>query len=133
MITRYRIKLGADIVLDLSASQAFRLDDVWYPADWLARGGAVPNHTIEPYDATPPSPPPPEPSATGAQMIYEAEARGKLATLLTALTEPQRAKLYARRRIVAGDDISEALRAKLSVTASAMADFIAAAAVRTEV
>ncbi len=77
--------------------------------------------------------PPPEPRATGAQMIYEADARGQLDTLLAALTEPERAKLYARRRIVAGDDVAEALRTRLSVSAAAMASFIAAAAGRTEV
>ncbi len=80
-----------------------------------------------------PRPPPRPPRATGAQMIYEAETRGKLSMLLTALSETQRAKLYARRRIVAGDDIAEALRAKLGVTAAAMASFIAAAAKREEV
>ena len=133
MITRIRIKLGTDIVLDLAEREAFTLDGVDYPADWIVRGGTIPGHTIESYDATPPPPPPQEPRATGAQMIYEAEARGKLATLLTALTEPQRAKLYARRRIIAGDDISEALRAKLNVSALAMASFIAAASGRAEV
>ncbi len=84
------------------------------------------------FTAPPPSPPP-EPRATGAQMIYEAETRGQLATLLTALTEPERAKLYARRRIVAGDDIAEALRARLGVSALAMENFIAAASGRAEV
>ena len=49
MITRYRIKLGTDTVLDLSARQAFTLGDTDYPADWLARGGTIPGHTIETY------------------------------------------------------------------------------------
>ncbi len=80
----------------------------------------------------PPPLPTPEPAATGAQMIYEAEGRGKLQTLLTALSEPEKAKLYARRRIVAGDDIAEALRTRLGVTTDAMAAFVAAAASRTE-
>ncbi len=133
MITRYKIMDGATEVMDLGAHEAFTLDDVDYPADWIERNATIPGHTIEPYDATPPPPPLPEPTATGAQMIYEAEARGKLATLLTALSEPQRAKLYARRRIIAGDDIAEALRAKLGVGASAMAAFIAAASARKEV
>jgi len=133
MITRIRIKKGADTVLDLAQREAFKLDGVHYPSDWLARNGTIPGHTIEPYDATPPPPPTPEPTATGAQMIYEAEARGQLATLLTALSEPERAKLYARRRIVAGDDIAEALRSRLGVSTAAMAGFIAVAAARAEV
>ena len=103
------------------------------PAD-LVEGDHAPG-TL--YDcssfSSPPPPSPPEPAATGAQMIYEAEARGKLTSLLAALTESQRAKLYARRRIIAGDDISEALRSELNVSASAMASFIAAASGRAEV
>ncbi len=78
-------------------------------------------------------PPPPEPTATGAQMIYEAEARGKLAALSVALSAPEMMKLTARRRIIAGDDIAEAVRVRLGVTAAAMSSFIAAAAVRSEV
>lgn len=132
MITRIRIKLGAETILDLASREAFRLDGVHYPADWLARGGTVTGHTIEPYDATPPSPEPPEPTATGAQMIYEADARGQLSTLLNALTEPQRAKLYVRRRIVAGDDVAETLREKLGVSVAAMENFIVAATKRIE-
>ena len=66
-------------------------------------------------------------------MFYEADARGPLTTLLAALTEPERAKLYARKRIVPGDDVAEALRTRLGVSASAMASFIAAAAARAEV
>ncbi len=133
MITRIRIKLGADTVLDLAEHEAFELDGVDYPADWIERGGTIPGHTIETYDATPPPPPPSEPTATGAQMIYEAEARGKLATLLAALDASEKAKLYARRRIIAGDDVAEALRTRLGVSVEAMASFIAAASLRSEV
>ena len=118
--------------------------DVKTVADAVAKYGFSPSDLVEAdhppgtlYDGSsfsPPSPPPPpEPTATGAQMIYEAEARGKLATLLTALTASERAKLSARRRIVAGDDLAEAVRARLNVSASAMASFIAAAAGRTEI
>ncbi len=133
MITRIRIKKGPTIVLDLAERQAFDLDGVDYPADWLARGGTIPGHTVVTYDATPPPPPTPPPAATGAQMIYEAEARGKLAALAGALSAPEMMKLTARRRIVAGDDVAEAVRARLGVSAAAMASFIAAAAVRGEV
>ncbi len=133
MITRYRIKLGSDIVLDLSAREAFRLDSVDYPADWIERSGTIPGHTIEPYDATPPPPPPPEPRATGAQMIDEAKARGKLAALLAVLDASERAVFYTRRRIIAGSGIAETLRARLGISATAMEIFIAAAAVRSEV
>ncbi len=133
MITRYKIKLAGVEILDLGAREAFTLDGTDYPRDWIFRNGTIPDHTIESYDATPPPPPPPEPAATGVRMIYEADARGQLSTLLTALTEPERAKLYARRNIVAGDDVAEALRARLGVSEAAMASFIAAAAVRSEV
>ncbi len=133
MITRIRIKQGANVVLDIAERQAFDLDGVDYPADWLVRGGTIPGHTIQSYDATPPPPPTPPPAATGAQMIYEAEARGQLDTLLAALSASERAKLYARRRIVAGDDVALALRTRLGVSAANMASFIAAAAVRGEV
>ncbi len=133
MITRIRIKQGPTIVLDLAERQAFWLYGVDYPADWLARGGTIPGHTVVTYDATPPPPPTPPPAATGAQMIYEAEARGKLTALAGALSAPEMMKLTARRRIVAGDDIAEAVRARLGVSAAAMASFIAAAAVRGEV
>ncbi len=77
-------------------------------------------------------PPAPEPRATGAQMIDEADARGKLDTLLAALSEPQRARFYTRRRITAGDDLAEALRAKLNIGVVAMQNFVAAAANRAE-
>ena len=132
MITRYRIKLGVTEVMDLGPRQSFKFQGVSYPGDWMVRGGTVPGHTIEPYDATPPPPPDPVPTATGVQMLYEAEARGQLATLLTALTEPERAKLYARRQIIAGDDVAEALRNRLGVSVAAMASFIVAAALRAE-
>ena len=134
MITRIRIKLGSNTVLDLAERRAFELDGVDYPADWFAREGTLPGeYTVEVYDATPPPPPPQEPTATGAQMVDEAESRGKLATLLTALTASERAMFYTRRRIVAGSPFAEVLRGKLNVSASAMASFIAAASGRAEV
>ncbi len=77
-------------------------------------------------------PPPPEPRATGAQMIDEAERRNKLHGLLAMLTSSERAMLYTRRRIVAGSPFAEVLRGKLGVGGVAMAKFIAAAAVRRE-
>ena len=132
MITRYRIKLGTDPVRDLAEREAFTLDGVDYPADWLARGGTIPGHTIESYDATPPPPPTPEPTATGAQMVDEAQARGKLDMLTAALLPSEMAIFVTRRRIVAGSPFAEVLRAKLGVTATQMANFIAAAAVRSE-
>ncbi len=133
MITRIRIKLGTVTVLDLAEREGFTLDGVDYPADWLARGGTIPGHTIEPYDATPPPPPPPIPSATGAQMIDEAAAQSKLDILTTALTPSEMAIFVTRRRIVAGSNFAEVLRAKLGVTVAAMASFIAAASGRAEV
>ncbi len=103
------------------------------PAD-LVEGDHPPGTLWDGTTFSPPPPPPaPPPVATGAQMIYEASTRGQLSTLLTALTEPERAKLYARRRIVAGDDVAEALRTRLGVTVAAMESFVAAAAVRGEV
>ncbi len=54
MITRYRIKMGTDPVLNLAEREAFKLDGVDYPADWITRGGTIPGHTIQSYDATPP-------------------------------------------------------------------------------
>ncbi len=74
-----------------------------------------------------------EPTATGAQMIDEAKSRGKLASLLTALTASERATLFTRRRIVGGSNFAEVLRGKLGVSAAVMASFIATAAVRSEV
>ncbi len=132
MITRIRIKLGADTVLDLAEREAFKLDGVHYPADWLARNGTIPGHTIEPYDATPPPPPPPVPRATGAQMIDEANAQNKLDMLTNALTPAQMAIFVTRRRIIAGSNFAEVLRGKLGVTVVAMASFIADAAIRSE-
>ncbi len=132
MIKRYRIKSGSETVRDLREREAFKLDGTDYPADWLFRKGKIPNHTIEPYDATPPPPPPREPTATGAQMIDEAKSRNKLDALLTALTASERATLYTRRRIIAGSPFSEVLRAKLNLPAPAMAAFIATAAMRGE-
>ncbi len=132
MIIRFRIKLGTDTVLDLAEREAFKLDGVHYPADWIERDGTIPGHTIEPYDATPPPPPPEEPTATGAQMIDEAESRGKLATLLGVLTASERAVFYTRRRIIAGGGIAEMLRGRLSISVAAMEAFIAAASVRSE-
>ncbi len=89
------------------------------------------------YDGTSfvpvPRPPPPPPTATGAQMIDEAEAQSKLDLLTAALTPSEMAIFVTRRRIVAGSNFAEVLRAKLGVTASAMASFIAAASGRTEV
>ncbi len=75
---------------------------------------------------------PPEPRATGAQMIDEAKDRNKLAALLTALTASEKAMFYTRRRIAAGSPFAEVLRGKLGVGAVAMENFIAAAAQRTE-
>ncbi len=132
MITRIRIKLGDNTVHEVGDSEAFKFDGTHYPADWFIRGGTIPGHTIEPYDATPPSPPPSEPTATGAQMIDEARERGKLAALLTALTASERAMFYTRRRITAGSPFAETLRGRLGIPAVAMASFIATAAVRSE-
>ena len=133
MTTRILIKKGAEVVHDLTGRQGFTLDGVRYPADWLSRGGAIPPiYTVEPV-IPPAPPPPPPPHATGAQMIYEADSRGALDTLSAALTGPEMMKLTARRRIIAGDDVAEAVRARLGVTAVEMASFIAAAAVRAEI
>ena len=79
-----------------------------------------------------PRPPPPPPSATGAQMVDEAGSRGKLGTLTAALTASEMAIFVTRRRIVAGSNFAEVLRGRLGVTAAQMANFIAAAAVRSE-
>jgi len=133
MITRIRIKNGAAVVHDLAERQGFTLDGVRYPADWLARGGEIPaTYTVELYDATPAPPPTPPPTATGVQMIYEADSREKLDALSAALTGPEMMKLTARRQITAGDDVAEAVRARLAVTSEAMASFIAAASARAE-
>ncbi len=78
-------------------------------------------------------PTPPQPVATGAQMIDEAKSRNKLATLLTALTASEQAMFYTRRRIVAGSNFAEVLRGKLGVSVSAMESFIAAASARSEI
>ncbi len=133
MITRYKIMQGVTEIMDLGARESFTLDDTDYPADFLTRNGTIPGHTIEQYDATPPPPPPEDPTATGAQMIDEAKARGKLAALLAVLDASERAVFYTRRQIVAGSGIAETLRARLGINATAMANFIAAAAVRNEV
>ena len=133
MITRYKIMQGTTEIMDIGAREAFKLGGVDYPADWLFRNGTIPGHTIESYDATPPPPPTPEPTATGAQMVDEAEARNKLDMLAAALTPSEMAVFLTRRRIVAGSNFAEVLRARLNVSASAMASFIAAAAVRSEV
>ena len=66
-------------------------------------------------------------------MVDEAEARNKLDMLAAALTPSEMAVFLTRRRIVAGSNFAEVLRARLNVSASAMASFIAAAAVRSEV
>ncbi len=132
MITRYKIKLAGVEIMDLAARQAFTLDGTDYPRDWIERGGTIPGHTVQSYDATPPPPPTPEPTATGAQMIDEAKARNKLAALLTVLTASERATFYTRRRIVAGSNFAEVLRGKLGVSAAAMASFIADASTRSE-
>ncbi len=132
MITRIRIKLGAATVLDVGEREAFKLDSTHYPADWFIRGGTIPGHTIEPYDATPPPPPPSPPTATGAQMIDEAEAQNKLDMLTAALTQSEMAIFVTRRRITAGSNVAEMLRARLGVSAPVMENFIAAAAVRSE-
>ncbi len=133
MITRYKIMQGVTEIMDLGAHEAFKLGDTDYPADWIERNGTIPGHTVESYDATPPPPPPPEPTATGAQMVDEAESRGKLDMLTAALTPSEMAIFVTRRRIVAGSNFAEVLRSKLSVTVAQMASFIAAAAVRSEV
>ncbi len=132
MITRIRIKLGAATVFDVGEREAFKLGSTHYPADWFIRGGTIPGHTIEPYDATPPPLPTPDPRATGAQMIDEAKARNKLAALLGVLDASERAVFYTRRQITAGSGIAETLRARLGISALAMEGFIAAAAVRSE-
>ncbi len=132
MITRIRIKLGADTVLDLAEHEAFSLDGTDYPADWIEREGVIPGHTIEPYDATPPPPPPQEPRATAAQIIDEANAQSKLVMLTAALTPFEMTIFVTRRRIVAGSGIAEVLRARLGVSKAAMVAFIAAASVRSE-
>ena len=132
MITRYKIMQGTTEIMDIGAREAFILNDTDYPADWIVRGGTIPGHTIEPYDATPPPPPTPEPHATGAQMVDEAEERDKLDMLTAALTPSEMAVFLTRRRIVAGSNFAEVLRGKLSVTMTQMAGFIAAAAVRSE-
>ena len=66
-------------------------------------------------------------------MVDEAESRGKLDMLTAALTASEMAIFVTRRRIVAGSPFAEVLRARLNVSASAMASFIAAAAGRSEV
>lgn len=58
MIIRYRIRKGADVIKNLSSNEAFRLDGVHYPANWIAFGGKIPGYNIQEYDATPPPPPP---------------------------------------------------------------------------
>ncbi len=119
---------------------ADRIEDVFPPSGSIAVAADVNAEIGGTYDGTnftpvprPPPPPPPEPSATGAQMIDEAKERGQLAALLAVLDASERAVFYTRRRIVAGSNFAEVLRARLGVTASAMASFIAAAAVRSEV
>ncbi len=133
MITRIRIKLGADTVLEVGDREAFKLNGTHYPADFIERNGTIPGYTIEPYDATPPPPPPSPPTATGAQMIDEAEAQNKLDMLTAALTSSEMAIFVTRRRITAGSNFAEVLRARLGVSAPVMESFIAAAAVRSEV
>ncbi len=133
MITRHKIMQGVTEIMDLAEREAFKLDGVHYPADWIERNGTIPNHTIESYDATPPPPPTPEPSATGAQMIDEAAAQNKLDMLTAALTPSEMAIFVTRRRIIAGSPFAEVLRGKLGVSAAQMASFIAAASVRSEV
>ncbi len=91
------------------------------------------NMSARPQTLTIVPPPTPEPTATGAQMIDEAEERGKLNILTNALTPAQMAMFVTRRRIVAGSNFAEVLRAKMSIGAGAMKNFIAAAAERTEV
>ena len=118
--------------------------DVKTVADAVAKYGFSPSDLVEAdhppgtlYDGSsfsPPSPPPPpEPTATGAQMVDQAEAQNKLDMLTAALTASEMAVFLTRRRIVAGSNFAEVLRARLNVSASAMASFIAAAAVRSEV
>ncbi len=132
MITRYKIMQGVTEIMDLGERTAFTLDDTDYPADWFERNGTIPGHTIEPYDATPPAPPTPPVSVTGAQMIYHVDSLGELDTLLAVLTPSENAKLLVRRSIIAGDDVAEALRARLSVSSSAMETFILNASIRSE-
>ncbi len=79
-----------------------------------------------------PRPPPPPPTATGAQMIDEADAQSKLDMLTAALTPSEMAIFVTRRRITAGSNVAEMLRARLGVSAAAMESFIAAASVRGE-
>ncbi len=57
MTTRYKIKQGGTEIMDLAAREAFELDGIKYPSNWLEHNGLLPGHTIEPY--TVPVPPPP--------------------------------------------------------------------------
>lgn len=133
-MNRVEIKEGTKVLHDLPADAPFELAGVHYPPDWFRRGGALPGKfTVRSYTRPPPpSPPPPPTAATGAQVLYEVEAGGGLDALLAALSEAQKAKLYARRRIVAGDDVSEILRTTLALDAPAMAALILAASERRE-
>ncbi len=118
---------------------ADRIEDVFPPSGTIVVAADVNAEIGGTYDGTnftpvprPPPPPPPEPTATGAQMIDEAKERGQLAALLAVLDVSERAVFYTRRRIIAGSGIAETLRARLGISAVAMASFIAAAAVRVE-
>ncbi len=134
-MTRYAIVDSDGTVENIVVAD--RIEDVFPPAGTIAvpvGAGAEVGGTYNGTVFVPvPRPPPPEPIATGAQMIDEARERNKLAALLAALDASESAIFYTRRRIVAGSPFAETLRGKLSVSASAMESFIAAAAVRGEV
>ena len=116
----------ADVIGDISPPDGTTV----VPVDTDAEiGGTYDGTNFAPI----PPPPPEEPTAPGAQMVDEAESRGKLDMLTAALTPSEMAVFLTRRRIVAGSPFAEVLRSKLGVSASAMASFIAAAAVRKEI
>lgn len=94
---RNRIKNTAgDTVLDLAERQAFRLDGIHYPGDWLQRGGTVPDHTVESYE--PPPPPPPTewsvPLPTFLDRLSDADANAVM-----TMIEGRPAKLRERLRL----------------------------------
>ena len=116
----------ADVIEDISPPDGTTV----VPVDTDAEiGGTYDGTNFAPI----PPPPPEEPTAPGAQMVDEAASRGKLAMLTAALTASEMAIFVTRRSIVAGSPFAEVLRLRLGITATQMASFIAAAAVRSEV
>ncbi len=107
-------------------------DQIAWPVTVLGRSGEkftkVISNTLTAFE-----PAELNPIASGAQMVDEAESRGKLDMLTLTLTASEMAVFVTRRRIVAGSNFAEVLRAKLGVTVPQMAGFIAAASVRNEV